>query len=519
MRLFNFVGDGCDERVPMRSSLFISSLNLVFEQKLPRTLLRVMNMRFVLTPFVVCFVLMASVQAPVFAKGAPEGFADLAERLMPAVVNISTSQTVSQSKAENNVPPPFQDFFEDFMKRLPQQEGPRKRKVSSLGSGFVINPDGIIVTNNHVVEDADEIIVNFADGQKYDATLIGRDPKTDLAVLKIEAKRKFPFVKLGDSQKARVGDWVIAIGNPFGLGGSLSAGIISAINRNIHSGPYDAFIQTDAAINRGNSGGPLFNMDGEVIGVNSSIISPSGGSVGIGFSIPSDLAQTVIDQLIEYGETRRGWLGVRIQPVTEELAETLGMKTSKGALVSEVMEKGPASRGGIRVRDVITRFDGKDVDSPRDLSRIVADTAIEKKVMVDVFRDGKEIKVSIVTGRMEEADFAAGGDGQGSAPDEPKETEVAGITLTDLDDTTREQIGLDEAVKGALVAGVDPESLAHESGIRRGDVIIEIARNQVSSAKAAHAELEKAIKSNQKSVLVYVQNASGIRFVALKLSK
>lgn len=449
------------------------------------------------------------------ARGAPESFADLAERLMPAVVNISTTQTVSQERAQNNVPPPFQDFFEDFLKRFPQQEDQRPRKVSSLGSGFVIDPDGVIVTNNHVIEGADEIVVNFADGEKYDAKLVGRDPKTDLAVLKIEAKKKFPFVKLGASQKARVGDWVIAIGNPFGLGGSLSAGVISAIKRDIRAGPYDDFIQTDAAINRGNSGGPLFNMDGDVIGVNSSIISPSGGSVGIGFAIPSDLVQSVVDQLIAFGETRRGWLGVRIQPVTDELAETLGLDKAKGALVSEVMADGPASKGGVKVGDVIVEFDGKAVDTARDLSRIVADTDVEKKVSVLVVREGKQKKISIITGRLEAFDKA-----NTDVPETPQsadKTKVAGLELADLDAQTREKLGLDKAIVGALVAGVDLDSRAYESGIRRGDVITEIARAPVTSAAAARAAIEAAKSAGEKSVLIYLRNSEGIRFVALKL--
>ncbi|MEC7266675.1 MAG: Do family serine endopeptidase, partial [Pseudomonadota bacterium] len=338
---------------------------------------------------------------PALARGVPDGFADLAERLMPAVVNISTSQTVDTSATPPGQPP-FNDFFEEFFRQRQDPQAPSRRKVSSLGSGFVIDPDGIIITNNHVIEEADEIVVNFSDGSKYDATVIGRDPKTDIAVLKINADKALPFVPMGNSSSARVGDWVIAIGNPFGLGGSLSAGVISAINRDINAGPYDSFIQTDAAINRGNSGGPLFNLDGEVIGVNSAIISPSGGSVGIGFSIPADLASSVIAQLRKFGETRRGWLGVRIQAVTDDLAESLGLDKPRGALVSEVSEDGPAKKGGIRVGDVIVRFNGTDVPQMRDLPRIVADTEISKKVKVEVIRRGKSKTLTIVTGRLEE---------------------------------------------------------------------------------------------------------------------
>ena len=260
------------------------------------------------------------------AQNMPQSFADIVEDLMPAVVNISISTTVQNPPGIQMSP--FEDFFEEFMER-DEKEPPKKRRVSSLGSGFVIDPSGIVITNNHVVENAEEIIVNFSNGEKFKAELLGRDPKTDLAVLKVITDKKLPFVKFGDNTKARVGDWVIAIGNPFGLGGSLSVGVISAINRDINSGPYDSYIQTDAAINKGNSGGPLFNLDGEVIGVNTAIISPTGGSVGIGFSIPADMAQIVIMQLREYGETRRGWLGVRIQRITEDLAESLGLSKPK----------------------------------------------------------------------------------------------------------------------------------------------------------------------------------------------
>ena len=311
----------------------------------------------------------------------PASVADLAEGLLESVVNISTSQTVKGTEGPGAVPmpqlpegSPFQDFFDDFFKERGGEGPSGSQKVQSLGSGFVVDAEqGIVVTNNHVIADADEIEVNFSDGSKLKAELVGKDTKTDIAVLKVDPKlKKLKAVKFGDSSVMRIGDWVMAIGNPFGLGGTVTVGIISARNRDINAGPYDDFIQTDAAINRGNSGGPLFNMFGEVVGINTAIISPSGGSIGIGFSIPSQLAVGVVDQLREFGETRRGWLGVRIQPVTDEIAESLGMDNAKGALVAGVIKGGPVDNGSILPGDVIVKFDGKDVRDMRDLPRVVA---------------------------------------------------------------------------------------------------------------------------------------------------
>ena len=453
---------------------------------------------------------------PVLARGVPDGFADLAERLMPAVVNISTSQTVD-TNATPPGQPPFNDFFEEFFRQRQDPQAPSRRKVSSLGSGFVIDPEGIIITNNHVIEEADEIVVNFSDGSKYDATVIGRDPKTDIAVLKIKADKALPFVPMGNSSSARVGDWVIAIGNPFGLGGSLSAGGISAINRDINAGPYDSFIQTDAAINRGNSGGPLFNLDGEVIGVNSAIISPSGGSVGIGFSIPADLASSVIAQLRKFGETRRGWLGVRIQAVTDDLAESLGLDKPRGALVSEVSEDGPAKKGGIRVGDVIVRFNDTDVPQMRDLPRIVADTEINKKVKVEVIRSGKSKTLTIVTGRLEEP-LAQKIDA------EPEEQEnksdnlrVQGLTLADIDDALRERFQLDPKVKGAVLLKVASDSNAAEKGLRPGDVISEVEQRETKGAAEVVKAINDAAGDGMKKALLLVTSRAGIRYVVIDL--
>ena len=465
---------------------------------------------FNLTALVLAFVVFV---LPASSRPMPNGFADLAESLVPAVVNISTTATVQRSAGPGQ--PPFNDFFEEFFRdrRMPQ----RKHKVSSLGSGFVIDPNGIIITNNHVIEEADEITVNFSDGSKYKAKILGRDPKTDIAVLKVEAKKPLPFVPMGDSKKVRVGDWAIAIGNPFGLGGSLSAGIISAVNRDINSGPYDSFIQTDAAINRGNSGGPLFNMDGEVIGVNSAIISPSGGSVGIGFAIPSNLASNIIGQLQKYGETRRGWLGVRIQQVTDELAGNLGLDKPHGALVSEISPDSPAEKGGLKVGDVIVRFDGKKVPHMRDLPRIVADTEVDTEVLVEVMRRGKKRKLRIVTGRLDEPNLVrTGNDNQQQSKNGNGQT-ILGMRLTNLDARTRSEMDLPEEMIGTLVSDVDPDDRGFENGIRRGDIIVEIAQNPTPNVAATIAAFKAAQKAKANSVLVLVNSRGSLRFVSFKL--
>ena len=473
-----------------------------------------------LSRFFIVFALMVAPLAVGSAVARPiDGFADLAERLTPAVVNISTSQKVEQRRSRGPGQPPFDRFFEEFFNQRRGGGQAPSQKVSSLGSGFVVDPNGIIITNNHVIEEADEITVTFSDGAKLDAELIGRDPKTDLAVLKVSSKKRLPFVSLGDSDKARVGDWVIAIGNPFGLGGSLSAGVISAINRDINAGPYDSFIQTDAAINRGNSGGPLFNMRGEVIGVNSAIISPSGGSVGIGFSIPSNLAKTVTAQLQNFGETRRGWLGVRIQQVTDELAEGLSLGKARGALVSEISPDGPAEKGGVKVGDVIVRFDGKPVPTMRDLPRIVAETTIDKPVQVEVIRRGKSRMLKIVTGRLEEAS---------SKPENEKQTQekvrsdddesYIGLTLQSLSRENRQRFGLGDDVIGAVIVDVERDSAAFEAGIRPGDVVSEIDQRPVGSAKAVVDALKAAKKNGRNSALAFIRSGETVRFIALPLA-
>src|ERR1700678_515980 len=345
------------------------------------------------------------------ARG-PENIADVAEQVIDAVVNISTSQRVD-AKLGNmpDLPPgsPMEEFFEEFFKNRRGQGGPgdadrTPRRVNSLGSGFIIDPSGVVVTNNHVIADADEIHVILNDGTKLPAELIGKDTKSDLALLRVHRDKPLKAVKFGDSDKLRLGEWVIAIGNPFSLGGTVTAGIVSARNRDINSGPYDNYIQTDAAINRGNSGGPLFNLDGEVIGVNTLIISPSGGSIGIGFAVPSKTVAGVVDQLRQFGELRRGWLGVRIQQVTDEIAESLNIKPARGALIAGIDDKGPAKPAGIEPGDVIVTFDGKDIKEPKDLSRVVADTAVGKEVDVVIIRKGEEQTRRVTLGRLEDTD-------------------------------------------------------------------------------------------------------------------
>lgn len=405
-----------------------------------------------------------SPSSSLFQSYGPASVADLAEPLLDAVVNISTTQKGAVDKKTPKVPAPklpegspFQDFFDDFFKS-PEGQNRGAREVQSLGSGFVVDAtEGILVTNNHVIADADEIEVIFSDGGKLKATLVGHDTKTDLAVLKVDPTiRKLTAVKFGDSDKIRIGDWVMAVGNPFGLGGTVTLGIVSARNRDINSGPYDDFIQTDASINRGNSGGPLFNMSGEVIGINTAIISPSGGSIGIGFSIPAKLASGVVAQLRDFGETRRGWLGVRIQPVTEDIAESLNMKKAQGALVAGIMRGGPVDNGIIQPGDVIIRFDGREVHEMRDLPRIVAESPVGKAVDVEIVRKGEDRTVSVTLGRLEDGEAKEQADMEestdsGESVDEESAT-VLGMTVTELSDELRGQYEINDDVSGILIS-------------------------------------------------------------------
>jgi len=445
---------------------------------------------------------------------APDSFADLAERLSDAVVNITTTTTVAGPLGGGPMVPegsPFEDFFRDFQNRNgPGERAPRRS--NALGSGFVISPDGYIVTNNHVIDGADEIEVEFFSGQRLDAELVGTDPKTDIALLKIDSDEPLPYVPFGDSDAMRVGDWVIAIGNPLGQGFSVSAGIVSARGRAL-SGTYDDYIQTDAAINRGNSGGPLFNMDGEVIGVNTAILSPTGGSIGIGFSMASNVVTKVVDQLQEFGETRRGWLGVRIQDVTDDVAEAMALQEAKGALVTDV-PPGPAAEGGVKAGDVIVSFDGATVDDTRELVRRVADTAVGKAVEVVVLREGEEQTLTVTLGRRETAE---GESVPAAAPAEPSEAEILGMVLTAITDEEAETLGLAAGATGLVVKGIDETSEAYEKGLRAGDVITEAGQQKVAQPGDLEDRIEEAQDAGRKSLLLLVRRAGEPRFVALSV--
>ena len=449
------------------------------------------------------------------AQGAPDSFADLAERLSPAVVNISTSQVLgSERQAIPGVPEdsPLNDFFKDFM----EQQGQRPQRVQSLGSGFVIDPAGVIITNNHVIDGADRIEVVFMDGTTLPATLTGRDPKTDIAVLKVESQTPLPHVELGDSSRARVGDWVIAIGNPFGLGGTVTAGIISALNRDIHAGNYDDFIQTDASINRGNSGGPLFDMQGRVVGVNSAIISPSGASVGIGFAVPTSTVRPIVEQILEHGETRRGWIVVRIQTVTPEIADSLGLAPARGALIAGLSDDGPAAAAGIEPGDIVLSFDGRNIAAMRDLPRIVAETGIGRTVDVEIYRGGRTIGVEVTVARLDESEAAAAAPPADTAP-APARMVVLGLSLAELTATTREGFDIDPETRGVLVTDVDPLSGAAEKGVRPGDVIVQIAQRDVATPADVERIVAAEEKAGRNTVLLRLSSGGDLRFVALRL--
>jgi serine protease Do len=466
---------------------------------------------------------------PVAARG-PESVADVAEGLQDTVVNISTTQTLKGSKEGSSIGPgpkgsPFEEFFNDFFDDQDSEGVPRK--VSSLGSGFVIDPSGLVVTNNHVIEGADEIIVNFTNGTKLKVVkILGHDPKTDLALLKVEPKEPLKAVRFGDSSKMRVGDWVMAIGNPFGLGGSVTVGVISATKRDINSGPYDDFLQTDAAINRGNSGGPLFNMDGEVIGVNTAIISPTGGSIGIGFAVPSNSALQVVDQLKEFGETRRGWLGVHVQNVTGEIAASLGLKEPAGALVASITPDSPAAAAGLKTSDIITKFDGQTIDTMRSLPRAVAGTQIGKSVDLEVFRNGETVNLKAIVGRLpqdaeeEEVVEEEQAPEQGEETDEGEEEiaheDLLGLSIAPLTEDLRTQYQIGQGVEGVVITQVDPQSAAAQKRVKPGDVIVEVTQERVSDPQEVLARVEEVKKSGRKSVLLLISDAKGgLRFVAV----
>ncbi len=473
---------------------------------------------------------------PAIARGAPDSFADLAAKLLPAVVNISSTQNAQQAKGPAqpgpempNFPPgsPFEQFFRDFLNRgRPGQRGegpPRpERKSQSLGSGFIIDASGLVVTNNHVIEGADEISVILQDNTTLKAEVVGRDETGDIALLRVKPDKPLPIVAFGDSNASRVGDWVLAIGNPFGLGGTVTAGIVSARSRDIRQGPYDDFIQTDAAINRGNSGGPLFNMDGQVIGINTAIFSPSGGSIGIGFSIPSNMAKTIVMQLRDFGHPRRGWLGVRIQQVTQELAESVGLKDTSGAMVAGVTDGGPAEKAKIRGGDIILKFDGHDVKDMHALPRIVAETDVGKQVKVIVWRDGKEVTVDAVLDEKPSDAKLASVDAGRRGPDAPSITRDLtglGMKVSPITAALREKFQLNPDQKGVVITEVAQGGVAAERGIKAGDVIVEVQQAEVSSPDEVMKKVDAQRAQDRKSVLMLIQGQDGVKYVPLPLTK
>src|SRR3954470_14116022 len=470
---------------------------------------------------------------PTLARG-PENIADVAEKVIDAVVNISTSQkgeargggSGGGQQAVPQLPPgsPFEEFFEEFFKNRRGQGGDDQgsnrspRRVNSLGSGFIVDAAGVVVTNNHVIADADEITVILTDGTRLKAEVVGRDAKTDLAVLRVKPTKPLKAVKFGDSDKVRLGEWVIAIGNPFSLGGSVTAGIVSARNRDINSGPYDNYIQTDAAINRGNSGGPLFNLDGDVIGVNTAIISPSGGSIGIGFAVPSKVVQMVTASIQQFGEIRRGWLGVKIQQVTDEIAESLNIKRVRGALLAGIDDKGPAKPAGIEAGDVIIKFDGKDIKEMRDLPRIVADTPVGRDVEVVIVRKGKEEKKTVKLGRLED-EKPVKASATPAPPDEKSVVQKSlGLQLSNMSDDLRKKYKIKDSIKGVVITGVDAQSVAADKRLTPGSTIVAIEQEQMAGAADVQKKVDALKKAGKKTALLLVATAEGdMLFVALPI--
>ena len=465
--------------------------------------------------FITIFLFQLSFFNTLSARPAPDSFADLAEKLMPSVVNISTTQTI---KTTNNpfpfqFPPgsPFEEMFKDFNQ-------PTERKASSLGSGFIVDKEGTVITNNHVINNAEDIVVRVGE-KEYKAKIVGADPYMDIAVLKIESKDTFTPVKFGDSDKARVGDWVMAIGNPFGLGGTVTAGIISARNRDINLTRYDDFIQTDASINQGNSGGPLFNMDGDVVGINTAIIAPNqSGSIGIGFAIPSNAASSVIDQLVKFGETKRGWLGVRIQEVTKEIADVEKLKNTEGALVASVGEKSPAEKAGLQPGDIILKFDGQKIDTMRTLPKLVSRTEVGKTVELEIWRDKKLITKKLTLGRLESSeDFKAE-----NKPINPKkeesEIEVLKITVRDVSPQDIESRKLDKKTEGVVILEIGNKSPL-TGLLQAGDIILEVQKNKVSSADDLNKQIETINKKGEQTLLLtIINNNNQRRYLGVKIN-
>jgi serine protease Do len=460
---------------------------------------------------------------PAFAQARPTNLADLVDAVAEAVVNISATQTVDdKDSAAPDLPKgtPFDEMFEEFFKNHGINPQPRARRAQSLGSGFVIDPSGIVITNNHVIGDANDIVVIFTDGRKLKATVVGKDSKVDVAVLKVESDKPLKTVNFGDSGKMRVGDGVMAVGNPFGLGETVTAGIISARNRNIDSGPYDDFLQTDASINKGNSGGPLFNLQGEVIGINTAILSPSGGSIGIGFATPSATVVPVIAQLREFHETRRGWLGVRIQPVDDTIADSLNLGSARGALIAGIDAKGPAKPAGLMAGDVIVKFDGQEVKESRDLPRLVASMPVGREVEVVVVRNGQELTKTVTLGRLEDGEQKTALATEGNDALQPDAVAKAlGMEFSALSAEARKTFKIKDSVKGVVVTSVDPGSAAADRGLRAGDVIEEVNHQAVEHPGDVAKAIDSAKTDSKKPALLLVSNGDGeVRFVAVPVN-
>ncbi|MDB9699323.1 Do family serine endopeptidase [Candidatus Pelagibacter sp.] len=463
--------------------------------------------------FIIIFAI--SFASHVLAKDAPASFADLAEKLMPSVVNISTTTTVvtnSNPFPGFEFPPgsPFADMFKEF-------GTPQTRKSAALGSGFIIDEKGIVITNNHVIQDAEDIVVRVNGDKEYKATIIGADPLSDIAVLQIDSKEKFTPVKFGNSDQARIGDWVIAIGNPFGLGGTVTAGIISARNRSIGLSRYEDYIQTDASINSGNSGGPLFDMNGDVIGINTAILG-KGGSIGIGFSIPSNAAKRVVGQLIEFGETKRGWLGVRIQVVSEEIAEVENLDEPRGALVASVAENSPSDKAGIKAGDIILEFNNTKIREMKELPIIVAQTEVGKTVDVKIWRNKREITKKIKLGRLETSqDFKVEKKETKKETPEISEIKSLKIIVRPLNNKDIQQRKLPNQTTGLVITNIGKNSPL-KSLFNAGDIILEFQKKKIKSAKDLEDIVDKALKSNQKTILVLIYNNQNQKeFIGVKL--
>lgn len=447
--------------------------------------------------------------------GPAAGFADIVERVKPAVVNISISGKVESNamSAPDQIPPEYQEFMRRFFPHGAPTMPDRMRPAQTLGSGFIIDASGLIVTNSHVVDGASEIDVVLGDGTRLPAELKGVDEKTDLAVLKVNHDEALPFVEFGDSDVSRVGDWVIAIGNPFGLGGTTTTGIISARGRDISSGPYDDYIQIDASINRGNSGGPLFNLQGEVIGVNTAIFSPNGGNIGIGFAIPASLATNVIEQLASTGTVQRGWLGVHIQEVSEDIADSLGLEDAQGALVVEILEGSPAAQSGLEVGDIILEYNDNPLEKMRDLPRLVAETRAGAPALLKVWRDGETITLDSEIGTQSEENQVAQADHA-----TPSDTPKLGLVLSSLDEETRAKYNVDDTTEGVLVTRVLPDSPAARKGLQSGDVILAVGKDTVTTPQDIVAHVRSAHDADKSTVLLRVERRGQERFVAVRFS-